>query len=225
MPFWYGEYTVGAKNLADEVLKRVNAVTVMSYRDTGTGPNSMLAISQDWLTRGAAAGKRVRLGAETSPLPDCTHCTFAEEGATRLTAGTGQGGRGDTDRRPRSAGSRSTGTAPGARCRTDVSTCSAFPASLIGKEFAGPAGHTDERNGSAGPAFPPAYRTGNLRPQPDCLVAVRLQRTRIVETAPGRCRAAATAGARPCPRPMPVRVRSDERTRRRGRSARPAGSG
>jgi hypothetical protein len=84
VPFWYGEYRVGSKNLADEVLKRVKAVTVMSYRDTATGPNSMLAISQDWLTRGAAAGKRVRLGAETNPLPDCTHCTFAEEGATRL---------------------------------------------------------------------------------------------------------------------------------------------
>jgi hypothetical protein len=84
VPFWFGEYRVGGKNLADEVLKRVGAVTVMSYRDTGTGPNSMLAISQDWLTRGATAGKRVRLGAETVPLPDCTHCTFHEEGAARL---------------------------------------------------------------------------------------------------------------------------------------------
>ena len=71
VPFWFGQYTVGGRNLADEVLKRVKAVTVMSYRDTGTGPNSMLAVSQDWLARGAAAGKRVRLAAETSPLPDC----------------------------------------------------------------------------------------------------------------------------------------------------------
>ena len=84
VPFWYGQYKVGGKNLADEVLKRVSAVTVMSYRDTATGPNSMLAVSQDWLTRGAAAGKRVRLGAETGPLADCAHCTFHEEGATRL---------------------------------------------------------------------------------------------------------------------------------------------
>jgi hypothetical protein len=84
VPFWFGQYKVGRNNLADEVLKRVQAVTIMSYRDTGTGPNSMLAISQDWLARGAAAGKRVRLAAETSPLPDCPYCTFAEEGATRL---------------------------------------------------------------------------------------------------------------------------------------------
>jgi len=84
VPFWFGQYKVGSRNLADEVLKRVKAVTVMSYRDAASGPNSMLSISQDWLVRGAAAGKRVRLGAETGPLPDCPHCTFAEEGATRL---------------------------------------------------------------------------------------------------------------------------------------------
>src|SRR3954454_22991859 len=46
VPFWFGQYTVGKKNLADEVLKRVISVTVMSYRDTATGPNSMVAISQ-----------------------------------------------------------------------------------------------------------------------------------------------------------------------------------
>jgi hypothetical protein len=84
VPFWYGQYTVGGKNLATEILKRVNAVTVMSYRDTGTGPNSILEVGRDWLVRGAAAGRRVRLGAETGPLSDCAYCTFAEEGATRL---------------------------------------------------------------------------------------------------------------------------------------------
>jgi hypothetical protein len=84
VPFWFGQYRVGGKNLADEVLKRVGAVTVMSYRDSGTGTNSMLAVGQDWLTRGAAAGKRVRLGAETGALPDCAYCTFHEEGAARL---------------------------------------------------------------------------------------------------------------------------------------------
>jgi len=85
VPFWYGEYKIGRRNFADEVLRRVNAVTVMSYRDTGTGVNSILSISQDWLVRGKAAGKRVRLGAETGPLADCPHCTFHEEGAARLT--------------------------------------------------------------------------------------------------------------------------------------------
>jgi hypothetical protein len=84
VPFWFGEYTVGRKNLADEVLRRVNGVTVMSYRDTATGPNSLLAVSQDWLNRGRAAGKRVRLAAETGELADCLHCTFHEEGTAAL---------------------------------------------------------------------------------------------------------------------------------------------
>ena len=84
VPFWFGQYRVGGKNLADEVLRRVAAVTVMSYRDTGTGAGSILAVGQDWLQRGAVAGKRVRLGAETGPLADCSYCTFHEEGARRL---------------------------------------------------------------------------------------------------------------------------------------------
>jgi hypothetical protein len=84
VPFWYGQYRVGGQNLANEVLKRVAAITVMSYRDTGVGPNSILDVSRDWLVRGSASGKRVRLGAETGALPDCGYCTFAEEGATRL---------------------------------------------------------------------------------------------------------------------------------------------
>ncbi len=85
VPFWFGQFSVGRRNLAAEVLRRVNGVTVMSYRDTAIGPNSMLAVSRDWLARGKAAGKRVRLAAETGPLPDCRHCTFHEEGAVALT--------------------------------------------------------------------------------------------------------------------------------------------
>ncbi|MGK5680076.1 hypothetical protein [Actinoplanes sp. URMC 104] len=84
VPFWYGEHRLGAANFADEVLRRVDAVTVMSYRDTATGPNSMVAVSQDWLRRGAAARKRVRLAAETDPLGDCAYCTFAEEGSRHM---------------------------------------------------------------------------------------------------------------------------------------------
>jgi hypothetical protein len=86
VPFWFGQFKVGGKNLADEVLKRVSAVTVMSYRDTATGPNSIFTISQDWLKRGTATGKKVRLGAEIDPIADCAYCSFAEEGARRMTA-------------------------------------------------------------------------------------------------------------------------------------------
>ncbi|MBM2616697.1 hypothetical protein JIG36_14120 [Actinoplanes sp. LDG1-06] len=84
VPFWYGEHKLNKKNFADEVLKRVDAVTVMSYRDTATGTNSMVAVSQDWLRRGATARKRVRLAAETDALAECTYCTFAEEGSRKM---------------------------------------------------------------------------------------------------------------------------------------------
>lgn len=84
VPFWYGTIPVGGSNLADEVLARVDAVTTMSYRDTATGTNSMLDVGTDMLVRGRAAGKPVRLGAETLATPDCVNCTFYEEGQAKL---------------------------------------------------------------------------------------------------------------------------------------------
>jgi len=85
--FWYGEVLLPKKaNLADEVLRSVDAVTVMSYRDTATGPGSVTAVGADFLRRGAALRKPVRLGVETQPLDECAYCTFAEEGATALDA-------------------------------------------------------------------------------------------------------------------------------------------
>jgi hypothetical protein len=81
IPFWYNEISLpGGTNLADATLARVNAVTVMSYRDTATGPNSITDVGADMLARATAAGKDVRLGAETQELADCLHCTFFEEG-------------------------------------------------------------------------------------------------------------------------------------------------
>jgi hypothetical protein len=85
--FWYGQVALPKKlNLATEVLARVDAVTVMSYRDTATGPNSILDVGADLLARGVVAGRPVRLAAETEPLPDCGYCTFATRGATALDA-------------------------------------------------------------------------------------------------------------------------------------------
>jgi len=84
VPFWYGQITVARKNLATEVLARVDAITVMSYRNTVTGPNSVLDIGRDFLTRAAAAGKPARLAVETQPLAECAHCTFATAGRAAL---------------------------------------------------------------------------------------------------------------------------------------------
>jgi hypothetical protein len=87
IPFWYGQIPLPHKlNLATEVLARVDAATVMSYRDTATGPNSILAVGADLLTRGTAAGRPVRLAAETGPLADCGYCTFAGQDASALDA-------------------------------------------------------------------------------------------------------------------------------------------
>jgi hypothetical protein len=76
VPFWYGTVPVGRRTLADEVLDRADGITVMSYRDTPTGANSMLDVSRDVLNRAARAAKPARLAAETQPLAGCAYCTF-----------------------------------------------------------------------------------------------------------------------------------------------------
>jgi len=56
----------------------------MSYRDTARGPNSLLAISRNWLRRAARAGVPVRLAVETNPSAEGEHVTFAEEGRAAM---------------------------------------------------------------------------------------------------------------------------------------------
>lgn len=86
IPFWYNTIATGSTTLADGVLARVDAATVMSYRNTATGPNSITDIGSDMLARGAAVGVPVRLAAETNPLSDCPTCTFAGSSSTTLDA-------------------------------------------------------------------------------------------------------------------------------------------
>lgn len=76
VPFWLPTVQVGGQNLADAVLDRVDGVTVMSYRNTATGGNSMLGVADDLLRRAGKAAKPARLGAETQALGDCGYCTF-----------------------------------------------------------------------------------------------------------------------------------------------------
>ena len=84
VPFWFGTIGTHGRTLADEVLERVDRITVMSYRDRALGPNGIADISRDWLRRADQAGVPVRLGAETNRLGSCPQCTFYEEGAERL---------------------------------------------------------------------------------------------------------------------------------------------
>lgn len=74
----------------DDILARVDGVTVMSYRDTAFGNNSMWEIAQDWLTRADRAGKPVWLAAETNAVHGCPSCTFYEDGQTDMAAVLGQ---------------------------------------------------------------------------------------------------------------------------------------
>jgi hypothetical protein len=88
VPFWYGTVArPDGSTLADAVLARVDAVTVMSYRDTADG---IVTVGADMLVRGDRAGKPVRLAAETRPLADCGYCTFAQEGRKALQQALGQ---------------------------------------------------------------------------------------------------------------------------------------
>ncbi|GIJ66641.1 hypothetical protein [Virgisporangium ochraceum] len=75
VPFWYHTVPVGTGTLADEVIARVDALTVMSYRDTATG---ILDVASDVLDRAGAAAVPVRLAVETQPLADCAYCSFSQ---------------------------------------------------------------------------------------------------------------------------------------------------
>lgn len=89
VPFWYDTVAApsGHGTLADDVLAQVDAVTVMSYRDSAA---AMVDVGRDVLQRAdrlaATTGRRVpvHLAAETNPLSGCSYCTFAEEGDAAL---------------------------------------------------------------------------------------------------------------------------------------------
>lgn len=81
VPFWLATVPAGAGNLADAVIARVDAITVMSYRDSATG---VVGVGADLLARGQSASRPVRLAAETQPLADCGYCTFAAQGRSTL---------------------------------------------------------------------------------------------------------------------------------------------
>lgn len=74
----------------DDILSRVDGVTVMSYRNVAFGGNSMWEIAQDWLSRATAAGRPIWLAAETNEVPGCPHCTFHDLGQAAMADVLGQ---------------------------------------------------------------------------------------------------------------------------------------
>ena len=75
IPFWFNTIRAtasgGASSSLDrEIMKRTAGVTVMSYRNTASGPDGTLDIATAALAAGVALGKPVRLGQETTYLGD-----------------------------------------------------------------------------------------------------------------------------------------------------------
>jgi hypothetical protein len=66
--FWLDQVTVPEGRLDEAVLARVDAVTVMSYRNTVTGPDSITGTGAAALDAAARAGKPARLAVETHDL-------------------------------------------------------------------------------------------------------------------------------------------------------------
>ncbi|GAA3196074.1 hypothetical protein ACFO1B_00300 [Dactylosporangium siamense] len=81
VPFWLATVPAGNGNLADAVIARVHAITVMSYRDSATG---VIDVGADLLARAQSASRPARLAAETQPLADCAYCTFAASSRSGL---------------------------------------------------------------------------------------------------------------------------------------------
>jgi len=75
VPFWYATVPAAGGNLADAVLARATRLTVLTYRNTVTGPNSLLDVGRDMLTR-ARSGTSIRLAIETQQLAECAYCTY-----------------------------------------------------------------------------------------------------------------------------------------------------
>jgi hypothetical protein len=66
--FWLDQVAVPEGRLDDAVLARVDAVTVMTYRTTVTGPDSITAVGAAALDAATRAGKPARLAVETNEL-------------------------------------------------------------------------------------------------------------------------------------------------------------
>ena len=67
--FWLDQVATPAGGRLDEaVLARVDAITVMSYRDTATGPDSITGVGAAALDAAARAGRPARLAVETNFL-------------------------------------------------------------------------------------------------------------------------------------------------------------
>lgn len=82
VPFWWDEpvFAVDGSLLIDEVIERVDGITIMAYRDMAEGPNGILALAGYEVSATAAVGKTITIGVETARDATYEHVTFYEEG-------------------------------------------------------------------------------------------------------------------------------------------------
>jgi hypothetical protein len=80
LPYWYERSTI------KEILSRVDAITVMDYRDSGP---AAIASAREEVRAAAAAGKRATIGLETGDVHPAS-VTFFQEGREALTEAVAQ---------------------------------------------------------------------------------------------------------------------------------------
>lgn len=68
--FWLDQLTIRGQRADEAVLAVVDAITMMTYRDTVTGPDSITGLAAAGLDAAQRAGKPVRLAVETNHLGD-----------------------------------------------------------------------------------------------------------------------------------------------------------
>ncbi|WP_125035467.1 hypothetical protein [Nocardioides sp. LS1] len=91
--FWLDTIKVHGHRLDKQVIARVDAVTVMTYRHVATGSDGILALGAKAIEAATAAGKPVRLAVETNHLGDgpiALKQTFWSRPEPELTAVLGQ---------------------------------------------------------------------------------------------------------------------------------------
>ncbi len=90
VPFWFGTISSARRVPLDEaVLRRVDGVSIMAYRNTATGADGSLSLSAPTLRTAGDLGKYARIGQETRFLgtdPTLTKQTFHGQGATQMHA-------------------------------------------------------------------------------------------------------------------------------------------
>jgi hypothetical protein len=68
IPFWLDQVPVNGSTLDREVMRRTAGVTVMAYRNLADGPDGTVALATPAVRAGAALGRPVRIGQETTYL-------------------------------------------------------------------------------------------------------------------------------------------------------------